>query len=111
MITENRTELHSSVEAIMIARQATKANLPVPVEPCNQCPYMDRKLTQLCTDPDGILVDNGTLICPKQKGKLVSLTFLDNYSINPVDITNPQIVNTTRPLISSHRERRPYFVK
>ncbi|MBU1032189.1 hypothetical protein KKE03_04710 [Patescibacteria group bacterium] len=81
MSTENGTAIRSLTEAVILARQAKKDGRVIPIVPCvrldsttgsvNICPNMDPKLVTLCKDPDGVMLDNGALQCPMQKGTLV----------------------------------------
>lgn len=88
MSVETGSTIRSITEAITAARQAKRAGLVIPIEPCVKmgsegkvitCSNVDPTLSTLCTDSDGI--DGRTLQCPKQRGQLTLVA--TNVSENP----------------------------
>ena len=80
MTIENLEIIRSVTEAIIAARQAQKAGLIIPIEPCVQvsttggistCKDLDPQLGTLCKNPEGVIPDGRAVLCPRQKGQLV----------------------------------------
>lgn len=81
MTVESAIAIRSVTQAVITARQAQEKGANIPISPCvkvNQqgevtvCSNVDPKLRTLCTDPDGLIPEAGVLVCPKQRGPLLT---------------------------------------